>query len=58
MKIDCILIRYGELALKGKNQNLFIQQLIRNIRSKLKQFKGARVTRRQGRLFVELKDRL
>lgn len=30
-----ILIRYGELALKGKNQNKFIQLLERNIRTKL-----------------------
>lgn len=54
MKSDCILIRYGELALKGKNQNVFVQKLMKNIRNKLKGFINVRVIRRQGRLFVEL----
>ena len=32
MKIKkCIIIRYGELFLKGKNRNVFIQKLISNI---------------------------
>lgn len=54
MKADCILIRYGELALKGKNQNSFVQQLMRNIRNKVKRYGGVHLTRRQGRLFIEL----
>lgn len=54
MKADCILIRYGELALKGKNQNVFVQQLMRTIRNKIKQFEGVQLTRQQGRLFIEL----
>lgn len=34
-----ILIRYGELTLKGNNKNLFINKLIQNIKYKLKQYK-------------------
>jgi len=34
-----ILIRYGELTLKGNNKNLFINKLIQNIKFKLKQYK-------------------
>ena len=31
-KYDHILIRYGELSLKGKNRNTFIKQLHENIK--------------------------
>lgn len=33
---DHILIRYGELALKGKNQKQFLKTLVRNIRHQIK----------------------
>lgn len=33
-----ILVRYGELTLKGKNKHIFISQLVDNIKSKLKHF--------------------
>ena len=33
---DHILIRYGELALKGKNQKQFLKTLVRNIRNQVK----------------------
>jgi thiamine biosynthesis protein ThiI len=56
MKWNVILIRYGELALKGKNQRQFVDQLMRNIRNKLTKFPGTTVTREQGRLFVELAE--
>lgn len=32
---DHILIRYGELSLKGKNRNQFIKQLLRNVKQAL-----------------------
>jgi len=31
MKANCLIIRYGELFLKGKNRNYFIQKLVDNI---------------------------
>ncbi|WP_339022990.1 tRNA uracil 4-sulfurtransferase ThiI [Spiroplasma endosymbiont of Crioceris asparagi] len=34
-----ILIRYGELTLKGNNRDIFIDQLIKNIKFKLKPYK-------------------
>ncbi|PPE06138.1 tRNA uracil 4-sulfurtransferase ThiI [Williamsoniiplasma lucivorax] len=34
-----ILIRYGELTLKGNNRNVFINKLIQNIKFQLKEFK-------------------
>jgi thiamine biosynthesis protein ThiI len=53
MKENCILLRYGELALKGKNRTDFENQLIGNIRAKLDKYPDIRVTRTFGRLFVE-----
>lgn len=54
MHYDHILIRYGELALKGKNKNQFITQLQRNIQQALKHYPDIRVKRSQGRMFIEL----
>ncbi|SFD61199.1 thiamine biosynthesis protein ThiI [Lentibacillus persicus] len=54
MQYDHILIRYGELALKGKNKKTFILQLQDNIRKQLEPFPNATVKRTQGRMFVLL----
>ncbi len=56
MKPNCILLRYGELALKGKNKKEFENRLVKNIREKLKRFSGTEVTKSHGRIFVELKE--
>lgn len=54
MIYDHILIRYGELGLKGKNMKQFLIQLQRNIKSALWAFPDTKVRRTQGRIFVEL----
>jgi thiamine biosynthesis protein ThiI len=54
MQYDHILIRYGEMALKGKNIKTFILQLQQNIQYKLKAFPNVKVKRTQGRMFVLL----
>ncbi|TFJ92554.1 tRNA uracil 4-sulfurtransferase ThiI [Lentibacillus salicampi] len=54
MQYDHILIRYGEIALKGKNRKNFILQLQRNLQQQLKGFPGTNVKRTQGRMFVLL----
>ncbi|HLR79056.1 MAG TPA: tRNA uracil 4-sulfurtransferase ThiI [Bacillota bacterium] len=54
MKYDHILIRYGELALKGKNQRTFLNRLQQNIERRLKDFQHVQVKRTQGRMFVKL----
>ncbi|MFD2046340.1 tRNA uracil 4-sulfurtransferase ThiI [Ornithinibacillus salinisoli] len=54
MQYDHILIRYGEIALKGKNQKKFLLKLQENIRHKLKDFPEVTVKRTQGRMFVIL----
>ncbi|PAV30142.1 tRNA 4-thiouridine(8) synthase ThiI [Virgibacillus profundi] len=54
MQYDHILIRYGEMALKGKNIKKFIVKLQENIQHKIKDFPEAKVKRTQGRMFVLL----
>ncbi|WP_156291483.1 tRNA uracil 4-sulfurtransferase ThiI [Oceanobacillus salinisoli] len=54
MEFDHILIRYGEMALKGKNIKQFINQLQQNVQQKIKEFPGVKVKRTQGRMFVLL----
>lgn len=54
MQYDHILIRYGEMALKGKNRKSFILQLQNNLKLQLQDFPNATVKRTQGRMFVLL----
>lgn len=54
MEFDHILIRYGELALKGKNIKYFLIRLQQNIQHKLRMFPDIKVKRTQGRMFVVL----
>ncbi|NBJ69019.1 MULTISPECIES: tRNA uracil 4-sulfurtransferase ThiI [Clostridia] len=54
MQYDHILIRYGEMALKGKNIKAFILRLQENIQNKLQDYKNVKVKRTQGRMFVLL----
>lgn len=54
MTYDHLLIRYGELGLKGKNMNQFINKLQSNLQRALANFPDVRITRSPGRLFVVL----
>ncbi len=49
---ELILVRYGELATKGKNRGEFERTLARNIIAAAKPISPVRVERRRGRLFV------
>ena len=52
VKINSILIRYGEIFLKGNNRAYFESLLIRNIKGALKGL-DYRFVRSQGRYYVE-----
>jgi tRNA uracil 4-sulfurtransferase len=52
MNYDGILLRYGELALKGKNRTIFEDRLVQNVRDKLDKFSEIKVQKIAGRLFV------
>lgn len=54
IEFDHILIRYGELGLKGKNIKHFLIRLQNHIQHKLRDFEGVKVKRTQGRMFVLL----
>lgn len=53
LSFDCVLIRYGELALKGKNREDFERQLVRNIKQKMADL-DVRLKKERGRLFLFL----
>lgn len=54
-KMTRILIRYGEIALKGKNRGLFENILLKNIKTSLRQY-PVEIRKSYGRVFVLLKD--
>lgn len=56
MKYDQILIRYGELALKGKNRTHFERTLMDNMKQELKPFPNIKLNKTFGRMMIELND--
>lgn len=50
---DILLIKYGELALKGDNRSFFENKLIKNIKHALSDFKEVNVEKTHGRIYVE-----
>src|SRR5690554_706910 len=50
---ELILVRYGEIALKGGNRDFFIKQLVKNIRKALEGIEH-RIKKDRGRILVEL----
>src|SRR5690554_4050561 len=54
MKYNHILIRYAELALKGKNRKDFERKLQDNLKFAMKEFPELKIVRSFGRMFLEL----
>ena len=53
---NVFLIKYGELAIKGKNRHLFENKLVTNVKRNLKEIGEFIVTKEQGRIMVEPVD--
>ncbi len=54
MKFTAFLIKYAEIALKGKNRYLFEDALVKQIRIALKKVDGKfEITKSQGRIYIE-----
>ena len=53
-RYDQVLVRYGEIGLKGKNRHVFEQQLVRNIEKALAGLSPRKIQRTYGRMFVPL----
>lgn len=49
-----ILVRYGELALKGKNRKSFIQILKNNVEKKLNDYPNIKVKARRDHMYILL----
>lgn len=49
-----VLVRYGEIGLKGDNRKFFEEALVTNIRHRLRHFAGLKIRRERGRIFVDL----
>ena len=53
---EAILIKTGEIALKGLNRHTFEQILVKNIRFRLKKFGKVNITKSQSTIRVEPKE--
>ena len=51
-----ILVRYGEIILKGLNRPVFEDKLIGNIRNSIYKYGKAKVWKSQGRIYIEPED--
>lgn len=51
-----ILVRYGEISLKGLNRHYFIDLLVKNIRNTFKHFKTVKVQKVQGRIIIHIDE--
>lgn len=56
MKWNELLVRYGELSLKGKNRNVFIRRLRKNVKSALHGLETVDVQAERDRMFVRVED--
>ncbi len=48
-----LIVRYGEIALKGRNRSFFENKLFHNIKTVLRGMDDIRVSKQHGRIFVE-----
>ncbi|QSX08669.1 tRNA 4-thiouridine(8) synthase ThiI [Alkalibacter rhizosphaerae] len=51
-----ILIRYGEIGLKGLNKGFFIDTLIRNIKSSMRSINNKKLEKIQGRFLLQVEE--
>jgi len=54
MNYDHILIRYGEMSLKGKNLKHFVARLYENVKMKLANFSNIQIKRNRSRMYILL----
>ncbi|AJP10432.1 thiamine biosynthesis protein ThiI [Clostridioides difficile] len=53
---NILIVKYGEIGVKGKNRYIFENRLIRNIRNMLKPIGRFNVYKEYGRIYVDLED--
>ena len=52
MQYESIMVRYGELTLKGKNKKVFIDTLANNIRQSLNDMKELKFEKQYDRFYT------
>ena len=50
---EIILVKYGEMALKGLNKRTFEDVLVKNIKRRLKDLGKTNITRAQSTIFID-----
>ncbi len=53
---DIVLVRIGEIVLKGLNRNKFEQRLLNNLRWRIRQFPELKIYQDQSRIYIESKQ--
>ena len=53
---NALIVKYGEIGIKGKNRYIFENKLIKNIKNMLKPLGKFDVYKEYGRVYVELGD--
>ncbi|MVO99400.1 tRNA uracil 4-sulfurtransferase ThiI [Paenibacillus lutrae] len=56
MKPDLLLVRFGEMMLKGKNRSRFEKKVIRQLRDLLMPFPQVKLVTEYGRVYIDLAD--
>ena len=56
MIYDHILVRYGELTLKGANRKKFVNQLRANTQSALSSFEELKIKANRDRMYIEITE--
>ena len=56
MKVTAFLIKYGEIAIKGKNRYMFEDALMKQIRHAMAPVGDFKVRKESGRMFIEAQD--
>lgn len=56
MKADMILLRFGELTLKGRNRKRFEQAMQKQIKAAIKAYPNATIMRTHDRIYIELNN--
>lgn len=54
MNYDQIIIRYGELSLKGKNRNQFVDKLRKSVQNALRDFPNVKIQGTRDRMYIHL----
>lgn len=52
-KLETLVVRYGEIGLKGKNRNIFENALVRDMKERLSVLDTAIITKFHGRIYVD-----